>query len=262
MINYIALITALVLSAIAGYFSVIGLATIFTGAYVSVLIMAAALEAGKVVTVGWLSRNWDGAPKAIKVYLCVSVAVLMVITSMGTFGYLSKAHLETQTQMQQSQLQIAPLESQLKLAERRLQNAQTSLDNLDRIVAGLDVEQASRAVQRQRSQRRDLATEISDASREIEVLNTKILPFRTEQAKTEAEIGPLKYVAELVYGDDAKSHFDSAVRFVIIIIVFVFDPLAIVLLIAANHGLKPKSRMRFDKATGKLVVDKTSIFKI
>lgn len=257
MIHKIALVTALVISAIAGYFSVIGLATIFTGAYWSVVLMASALEIGKVVTVGWLSRNWDDAPKVIKYYLGVSVGILMVITSLGTFGYLSKAHLETTNQVQQSQLQIQPLETQLQLAERKLRNAQTSLDSLDRIVAGVDVEQASRIVQRQRSQRRDLATEISDASRDIEALNAKILPLRTQQAQTEAEIGPLKYVAELVYGEDAKSYFDSAVRFVIIIIVFVFDPLAIVLLIAANHGMKPKSRMRFDKTTGKLVVDKT-----
>lgn len=257
MIHRIALVTALVISAIAGYFSVIGLATIFTGAYWSVVIMAAALEIGKVVTVGWLSRNWSDAPKAIKYYLGVSVGILMVITSLGTFGYLSKAHLETTNQVQQSQLQIQPLETQLQLAERKLRNAQTSLDSLDRIVTGVDVEQASRIVQRQKAQRRDLATEISNTSRDIEDLNAKILPLRTQQAQTEAEIGPLKYVAELVYGEDAKSHFDSAVRFVIIIIVFVFDPLAIVLLIAANHGMKPKSRMRFDNTTGKLVVDKT-----
>lgn len=262
MINYVALVTALIISAIAGYFSVVGLATIFTGAYVSVLIMAAALETGKVVTVGWLSRNWEDAPKAIKVYLSVSVGILMVITSMGTFGYLSKAHLETQNEMQQSQLQIAPLEAQLELATKKLNTAQRSIDTLDSIVAGVDVTQASRIRARQRADRSALAAEIRDSTREIQELNAQILPLRTQQARTEAEIGPLKYVAELVYGDDAKNHFDSAVRFVIIIIVFVFDPLAIVLLIAANHGLKPKSRMRFDKTTGKLVVDKTSLFKI
>lgn len=257
MIHKIALVTALVISAIAGYFSVIGLATIFTGAYWSVIVMAAALEIGKVVTVGWLSRNWNDAPKVIKYYLGVSVGILMVITSLGTFGYLSKAHLETTNQVQQSQLQIQPLETQLQLAERKLRNAQTSLDTLDRIVTEADSNIAGQLYNRQRSQRRALATEISDSSREIQSINGQLLPIKAGQAQTEAEIGPLKYVAELVYGEDAKSHFDSAVRFVIIIIVFVFDPLAIVLLIAANYGMRPKSRMRFDKATGKLVVDKS-----
>ncbi len=257
MIHRIALVTALVISAIAGYFSVIGLATIFTGAYWSVVIMAAALEIGKVVTVGWLSRNWNDAPKVIKYYLGVSVGILMVITSLGTFGYLSKAHLETQNEVAQSQLQMEPLEIQLELTKQKLDNAQRSLQTLDNIVAGVDVTKASRVRALQGRERTALAAEIRDSSREIQELNTKILPLRSQTARTEAELGPLKYVAEMVYGEDAKSHFDSAVRFVIIIIVFVFDPLAIVLLIAANHGMKPKSRMRFDKTTGKLVVDKT-----
>jgi hypothetical protein len=255
MIHRIALVTSLVISTTAAYFSIVGLATIFTGAYWSVVLMATALEVGKVVTVGWLSRNWSSAPNVIKYYLGVSVCILMFITSLGTFGYLSRAHLETTDQVRLSQLQIEPLEIQLRLAEQRLSNAQTSLDSLDRIVGEMDVDKASLVVQRQKSQRGDLTNEITSASRDIQALNAKILPLRTQQTQTEAEIGPLKYVAELVYGEDAERHFDSAVRFVIIIIVFVFDPLAIVLLIAANHGMKPKSRMRFDKETRKLVID-------
>lgn len=260
MINYAALAIALALSAIAGYFSVVGLATIFTGAYISVLIMASGLEAAKVVTVGWLSRNWSSCPRTIKYYLCGAVGVLMLITSMGIFGYLSKAHLETSTTLQMSQLQADPLQMQLELAERKLQNAQTSLDSLDRIVAGSDVDQASKLVVQQRNTRRNLEATISSASREIQDINTKLLPLKSAQASTKAEIGPLKYVADLIYGDKAADHFDTAVRWVILIIVLVFDPLAIVLLIAANHGLKPQSRVKYDKATGKLVVDKTRLF--
>ena len=180
----------------------------------------------------------------------------MLITSMGTFGYLSRAHLATTNQVEQSQLQLQPLQMQLDLAQRKLRNAQTSLDSLDRLVAEADSKQASRIRNRQRSERATLATEISDSSREIQSINASILPLRSQQATTEAEIGPLKYIAELVYGEDAKNHFDSAVRFVIIILVLVFDPLAIVLLIAANHGLKPKTNMRFNKETGKLEINK------
>ena len=256
MVNYIALGTALVLSAIAGFFSVVGLATIFSGAYWAVIAMAAALEIAKVVTVSWMTRNWDGCPKAIKYYLIVSVSILMVITSMGTFGYLSKAHLETTSQVEITTLQLQPLETQLQLAERKLQNAQNNLNTLDRLVDQADSEQASKLYNRQRSQRSSLATEIGNTSREIQSLNTQILPLKTRSASTQAELGPLKYVAEIVYGAEAEKHFDSAVRFVILIIVLVFDPLAIVLLIAANHGMKPKSRLTFDKATGKLVVNR------
>lgn len=254
MVNYIALGTALLLSIIAGYFSVVGLATIFSGAYYPVLLMATSLELGKVVSVGWLSRNWESAPKIIRYYLCVSVGILMLITSMGTFGYLSNAHLATSNEVEQAQLQIQPLETQLQLAERKLRNAQTSLDSLDSIVANSDIDNASKVRNRQRTERSALAAEIRTAAREVEVVNSKLLPLRSAQASTEAEIGPLKYIAELVYGAEAKDHFDSAVRFVIIILVLVFDPLAIVLLIAANFGLKPQSRMRFNKVTGKLEV--------
>jgi hypothetical protein len=254
VVNYIALGTALLLSIIAGYFSVVGLATIFSGAYYPVLLMATSLELGKVVSVGWLSRNWESAPKIIRYYLCVSVGILMLITSMGTFGYLSNAHLATSNEVEQAQLQIQPLETQLQLAERKLRNAQTSLDSLDSIVANSDIDNASKVRNRQRAERSALATEIRTAAREVEMANSKLLPLRSAQASTEAEIGPLKYIAELVYGAEAKDHFDSAVRFVIIILVLVFDPLAIVLLIAANFGLKPQSRMRFNKVTGKLEV--------
>lgn len=252
MINYVTLVTALILSIIAGFFSVIGLATIFSGAYYSVLVMASVLEASKVVAVSWLTRNWDDCPRAIKYYLTSSVAVLMIITSMGTFGYLSKAHLETKSQVEQSQLQIVPLEMQLSLAERKLRNAQSSLDTLDRIVNQVDVEQASKLRNRQRTERTALAAQISDSTREIQSINARLLPLRSQQAKTEAELGPLKYVAETIYGNTAASHFDSAVRAVILLIVLVFDPLAIVLLIAASYGMKPKSRFAFNKATGKL----------
>lgn len=252
MVNKIALVTALALSAIAGYFSVVGIATIFAGAFWAVIVMASALEIGKVVTVAWLSRNWDKSPKIIKYYLSIAAVVLMFITSMGTFGYLSKAHLETNNQIQQAQLQIEPLQTQLALAERKLRNAQTSLDSLDRLVAETDIQQASRLRNRQRSERAALAAEISNSSREIQSINASLLPLRSEQARTEAEIGPLKYVAELIYGDMASDHFDSAVRFVIILLVLVFDPLAIVLLIAANYGMKPQNRFTFNKQTGKL----------
>lgn len=252
MVNRIALITALALSAIAAYFSVIGLATIFAGAFWAVIVMAGALETGKVVTVAWLSRNWDKCPKFIKYYLTTAAAVLMLITSMGTFGYLSKAHLETNNQLEQAQLQIEPLETQLELANRRLRNAQTSLDTLDRLVAEADSKQASKLRNRQRTERSALAAEISDSSREIQSINTRILPLKTARAVTESEIGPLKYIAELIYGDTASSHFDDAVRFVIILLVLVFDPLAVVLLIAANYGMKPQNRFTFNKQTGKL----------
>ncbi len=237
-INYAALLSALLLSSIAAYYSVIGLATIFSGAFISVLIMGSVLELTKVVTVGWLTTNWNKASTAIKTYLCTSVFILMLITSMGTFGYLSKAHLAQSAQVNQSQFQIQPLEYQLKLEESRLRNAQTSLDTLDKFAnSSINQNDGIYIRSRQVNERKRINLEIDDATRKLQNINTQLLPLRTSQQVAQAEVGPLKYIAELIYGSNADVHFDESVRLIIMIIVIVFDPLAIVLLLAANISL-------------------------
>ena len=257
MINYVALATAIILSIIAGAYSVVGLATIFSGAFWSVVVMGAALEGAKVVSVSWLSRNWNTCPKLIKYYLCTAVVMLMLITSMGTFGYLSKAHLAQTAAVNQSSLQVQPLEYQVQLEERKLKNAQMSLDTLDRLVNQADDARAVRIRKNQLSERRNINSQINDSIGKIQNLNATLLPLRVKTQAAEAEIGPLKYIAELIYGEQAKSHFDEAVRFVIMLIVIVFDPLAMVLLIASNHGFKPTNRVKFNATTGKLEVNKS-----
>lgn len=252
-INYTAIATAIIISAIAGFYSVIGLATIFSGAYWSVITMGAALETGKVVTVAWLSRNWATTNKPIKYYLVTSVALLMLITSMGTFGYLSKAHLQTTGSVVQSSVELSVIDNEIASKQRQITNAQTSLDGLDSIVSRADIAKSPSIRRRQQSERDALNATITQATSRIDELNTKAVPLRVETNEAQAEIGPLKYIAELVYGENAKQQFDSAVRAIIILIVLVFDPLAIVLLIAGNYGLKPQNRLRWDKATGKLV---------
>jgi hypothetical protein len=216
---------------------VAGMATLFSGAYVATIVMASALEASKVISAAWLKTNWHLASRFLKVYLTTTVVVLSCITSMGTFGYLSKAHLEQQSQLNLSSLQLQPLQDQIDLEQRKLKNAQTSLDTLDHLANTSDPKDAVTVRGRQKRERQYLNTELNDSTRKLEVLNAKVLPLRTKQAITTADIGPLKYIAELIYGADAEQHFDQAVRFVIISIVIVFDPLAIVLLLAATTGL-------------------------
>ena len=97
MINYLALLVAIALSAIAAYFSVIGLTTIFAASFWPVVIMGGTLEVAKVVAASWIYRNWNITPFSIKAYLVASILALMFITSMGTFGYLSKAHIDQTT---------------------------------------------------------------------------------------------------------------------------------------------------------------------
>jgi len=244
---------ALLLSTISAFYSIVGLASLFSGAFWAIIILGITLEICKVSSVSWLSSHWKIAPLSIKLYLVPAVITLMLITSMGTFGYLSKAHLAQSAQINQSQFQIQPLEYQIKLEESRLRNAQTSLDTLDRFANNADPKDAVFIRNRQRSERQHIDSEISNANGRLEALNSKLLPIRTTQQAAEAEVGPLKYISELFYGKDAANHFDEEVRSVIILIVVVFDPLAIILLIAANFGLAFKVKRRYNGNKSRVV---------
>lgn len=238
--NHFAIIAALFLSCVSAYFSVTGMALLFSGATISVIIMASALEFSKIVSAAWLQHNWKTCSRLIKIYLIIATCFLVLLTSMGTFGYLSRAHLATSDNIQLSQVQMQPLQDQIDLEQRKLKNAQTSLDTLDLFANTSDPKDAVFVRARQKTERQNLNTEISDATGKLEILNAKLLPLKTQQAITTSDIGPLKYIAELVYGKSASEHFDETVRFVIILIVIVFDPLAIVLLLAGTSGLNKK----------------------
>lgn len=238
MINYLALFTALLLSAIAAYYSVAGLAAIFAAAMIPIIIMGASLELAKVVAASWVYRNWNTAPKLIRYYLVTSVVVLMFITSLGTFGFLSKAHLDQNLVGADTNVELKIIEQQIQNEQRRLDNAQRSLNSLDRLVDNVDPEAASKIRNQQARERARILSEISNASNSLKDLNSKASPLRKDSAKIAAEVGPIKYIADLIYGDQAEGVIEKAVRAVIILIVVVFDPLAIVLLIAANHGLQ------------------------
>lgn len=238
MINYLALITALILSAIAAYYSVAGLAAIFAAAVIPIVIMGASLELAKVVAASWVYRNWGTAPKLIRYYLVISVIVLMFITSLGTFGFLSKAHLDQNLVGADTNVELKIIDQQIQNEQRRLDNAQRALNSLDRLVDNVDPEAASKIRNQQARERTRILSEISSASNSLKTLNTQAGPLRKDSARIAAEVGPIKYIADLIYGEEAQGVLEKAVRVVIILIVVVFDPLAIVLLIAANHGLR------------------------
>ena len=242
MINYLALFTALVLSVIAAYYSVAGLAAIFAAAVTPIVIMGASLELAKVVAASWVYRNWNTSPKVIKYYLVISVVVLMFITSLGTFGFLSKAHLDQNLVGAGTNVELKIIEQQIQNEQRRIDNAQRSLNTLDRLVDNASTETASKVRDQQARERTRILNEISAASNNLKTLNTQAAPLRKDSAKIAAEVGPIKYIADLIYGDQAEGVLEKAVRAVIILIVIVFDPLAIVLLIAANHGLTNNKR--------------------
>lgn len=236
MINYLMLFVALLLSAIAAFYSIAGLAAIFAAAVIPIVIMGSVLEAAKLISASWVYRNWNTAPTTIKYYLTAAIVVLMFITSMGTFGYLSRAHIEHTYSQSDNSIVIKNLEREIKSEEQSIVTAQRSIDILDRLVSEADTKDANWIRNRQRKEREALNSIIRDASDRITTLNTELTPYRQQSAALEAEVGPLKYVADLIYGESNKELLEKAVRWVIIIIVIVFDPLAVVMLLAANHS--------------------------
>ena len=228
------MLVALAITGVAGYFSILGLMAIFPASPLAVAAMGGVLELAKLVTASWVYRNWKTANKLLKSYFVLAVCTLSFITSMGVFGYLSKAHIEHTTVGGSAQLQIAQLESQKATAERKLKNAQTSLDTLDRLASGENILDANFIRNRQKRERAALNKEIEGATTDIQAIEANLIPLKTENLKLEAEVGPIKYVAELFYGSGDNATIDKAVRMMIIVLIFVFDPLAILLIIAAN----------------------------
>ena len=236
-------ISAIAISLIAAGYSILGLATLFAGAAVPIIAMGSALEVGKLVAASWLYHNWrEGIPRALKAYLFTAIIVLVFITSVGIFGFLSKAHLDQVRPTGNNAVQIALIDKQINQQQLIIDRSENTLDRLDK---ALDVyiskEYVTRGLKERKKQKEErdlLNAEIKKAMDEIARLTTEKSNIEIEQLKIEADVGPLKYVAELIYGDNAKDHFDEAVRIIILILIFVFDPLAVLLLIAANISLR------------------------
>ena len=241
---FITLIIAISISAVAAYYSIIGLVAIFSSAVLPVAIMGVVLEAGKLVTASWLYQNWKRINFVIKTYLTFAVVVLMFITSMGIFGFLSKAHIDQTLTSDTSNIEIERIESLITIENRRIENAQKNLDNLERLVENLSAEDAAYTRRIQRRERSAINETIKEASQKISNYKEEIIPYKKEAVKLEAEVGPIKYISELIYDNSNSELLEDAVRVVIIILVFVFDPLAVVLLIAANMSFQQEKLRR------------------
>ena len=210
-------ITAIALSGIAAFYSVIGLAQIFPGSFWPVIIMGTVLEVAKLVTVSWLYNNWNVTVRLMRYYFLTAIILLMIITSMGIFGYLSKAHLESNVILGANSVQLKTIETQEKIARERLDYL------LKR--AGEDPEKITRRTDQS----------IQQTQEELRRLSELKLPLMAEENRLSAEIGPIKYIAEAIYGKEDPDFIDKAVRTVIFVIIVVFDPLAVLLLIASNQ---------------------------
>ena len=242
-------LSAISISVIAAGYSIVGLATLFAGAVVPIIAMGSALEVGKLVAASWLYHNWNSdVPRLLKGYLFGAIIVLIFITSLGIFGFLSKAHLDQVKPTSSNNIKIELLDNQINQQQKIIDRSQKTLDQLDKALeVYIEKEFVTRGLKerkKQEEERNTLNTAINEASDKIAELTNQKASLSLEQDKIEAEVGPIKYVAELIYGEQAQDNFDKAVRFVILILIFVFDPLAVLLLIAANISLRQWRKKR------------------
>jgi hypothetical protein len=247
--TYLLFTVALSLSALAAYYAVMGLIAIFAAAVVPIALMGSLLEASKLVVASWLYRNWKEIPKLMKSYFVVALIVLMMLTSMGIFGFLSKAHLDQAIPSGDVQSKLALLDEKIKTEKENINASRKELTQLDAqvdqtIARTTEASGTDRAISIRRGQQKDRArilNEIGTAQAKIAKYNEERAPIASEVRKVEAEVGPIKYIAALIYGDESANDttmLEKAVRIVTILIVIVFDPLAVLLLIAANWNLK------------------------
>ena len=258
-LTYLTLISGISLSIIAAGYSIIGLAALFAGATTAIYAMGGALEVAKLVMASWLYNNWNSPllPKSIKYYLTSAVVILVFITSVGIFGFLSKAHLDQVVPENNNKLQIQILDEQIEQRQKTINRSQLQLEKMDELIINQSEEtsffssSSQRAIaerNNQKEERLSLEKTIDESLNKINELSDKKAGIRTEQLKLEADLGPIKYVAEFIYGDEAENHFDKAVRIIIIILIFVFDPVAVLMLISANISLKER-RMKLEPET-------------
>ena len=367
MINYLAFVAAIAIATVAAYYSIIGLMTIFAAAAIPIAVMGGVLEAGKLITASWLYNNRKIIPFFLKSYLITAVVVLMFITSMGIFGFLSKAHIEQTAEseeniakMEQIDKKIVRLTDTIMTSEQAILKIETKdenkneqinfqiqteeerivkvrdqyqklVDEQDKIIASAsdnldlleqfvkdkdtrslqalvgtkvdgvygpgtaarvneyrekeeskvdqiiadarkritdlrereltDISKSNELIDRLRNnintdelnevatnRIKNLKNAIIESEESITNLNVEKFKLEAEERKLEAEVGPIKYIAELVYSGEAdRDVLEDAVRWVILIIIFVFDPLAVLLLIAANIGWEQERENRLKK---------------
>ena len=247
------LISALGISAVAAYYSIIGLSTLFSGAVTAIIIMGIALEVGKLVSASWLYRNWQICNFFLRYYLLFAIMVLVLVTSMGIFGFLSKAHLDQVRPTSRNTEKIVAVDEKVIQLNVRVDREKIKIaraeNNLRQLDKAIDVYQGKNRIskslkvrKKQSFERKEISTIIDVSEQEIIQINDRIEKLLDDKAgyklsiiKTQTDVGPLRYVAELIYGEEeAEKHFDKAVRIVIVTLIFVFDPLAVLMLIAAN----------------------------
>jgi hypothetical protein len=242
-----------------------GLIAIFAAAPIPIAVMGGVLEVSKLVVTSWLYRSWEHTSFLIRSYFITAVCILMLLTSMGIFGFLSKAHMDQNLVSGDVLAKMSIIEEKIKIEKENIDAARKTLNQLDIQVnetisrtggtnstgtsgvtragtnSGATGVERSIAIRRSQAKERDQAQKAILSSQEtISRLNAEKAPIAAEVRKVEAEVGPIKYIAALIYDNRSTDQdtLEKAVRWVILLIVFVFDPLAVLMFIAFNQDVK------------------------
>ena len=267
-LSLLTFITSLLIAGVAAWYSIIGLTTIFSAAVIPIIIMGVVLEIGKLVAASWVYTHWKDTGILLRTYLVSAIVVLMIITSMGIYGFLSKSHIDAGINTSEISVKIERIDNRIKSEQRQIDRAEKNIQEmditLDKTDYGFFDDSRLQERKKQSADREQLNDIITKAENNIDKLLDKKSEYELEVKNFEVEVGPIKYIAALIYGDEAKNYLDNTVRYVILLLIFVFDPLAVLLLISANMsyrkelGLYPPKEKGLPVNVGKTVRSATS----
>ena len=267
-LSILTFVTSLAIAAVAAWYSIIGLTAIFAAAVIPIIIMGIVLEVGKLVAAAWVYNHWRETSILLRTYLVSAIIVLMLITSMGIYGFLSKSHIDAGINTGEISVKIERVENRIASEQRQIDRAEKNILEMDTTLEkteyGFFDDSRLEERKRQSAEREQLNSIITKSENSIDDLLDKKSEYELEVKNFEVEVGPIKYIAALIYGDEAKNYLDNTVRYVILLLIFVFDPLAVLLLISANMsyrkelGLYPPEEKGLPVNVGKTIRSATT----
>ena len=267
-LSILTFVTSLAIAAVAAWYSIIGLTAIFAAAVIPIIIMGIVLEIGKLVAAAWVYNHWRETSILLRTYLVSAIIVLMLITSMGIYGFLSKSHIDAGINTGEISVKIERIDNRIRSEQRQIDRAEKNILEMDTTLEkteyGFFDDSRLEERKRQSVEREQLNSIITKTENSIDDLLDKKSEYELEVKNFEVEVGPIKYIAALIYGDEAKNYLDNTVRYVILLLIFVFDPLAVLLLISANMsyrkelGLYPPEEKGLPVNVGKTIRSATS----
>ena len=267
-LSLLTFVTSLAIAAVAAWYSIIGLTAIFAAAVIPIIIMGIVLEIGKLVAAAWVYNHWRETSILLRTYLVSAIVVLMLITSMGIYGFLSKSHIDAGINTGEISVKIERVDNRIKSEQRQIDRAEKNIlemdTTLDKTEYSFFGDSRLEERKKQSDEREQLNSIITKSENSIDDLLDKKSEYELEVKNFEVEVGPIKYIAALIYGDEAKNYLDNTVRYVILLLIFVFDPLAVLLLISANMsyrkelGLYPPEEKGLPVNVGKTIRSATT----